>query len=59
MIRTIATIASLLLAAACTPTVVDTSCTALVPITYSAKNDTPETVRSIRQHNAAWSAICK
>lgn len=28
-------------------------CSAFKPITYSAKRDTPETVRQIRGHNAA------
>jgi hypothetical protein len=36
---------------------VDTSCSAFVPITYSAK-DTPATVAEIRAHNRAYDAIC-
>ena len=43
----------------CGKTVIDTSCTAFKPIRYSASNDTPETVQEVREHNAAWTAICK
>ncbi len=43
--------------AACGKTV-DTSCTAFQPITYSAAADTAETVTQVRQHNAAWQALC-
>lgn len=53
-----AILATMLLLGGCTPTVVDTSCQAFSPLTYSAKSDSPETVRAIRQHNASWSAIC-
>lgn len=28
------------------------------PITFSASGDTEETVRQIRNHNAAWRALC-
>ena len=38
--------------------VVDTSCKAFAPIRYSRK-DTPESVRQIREHNAAFDALCK
>lgn len=38
--------------------VVDTTCEAMRPITYSASRDTPETVREVRQHNAAYQALC-
>lgn len=38
--------------------VVDTTCSAMKPITYSAANDTAETVKEIRQHNAAYTALC-
>ena len=41
------------------PTVTDTSCQAFREITYSATRDTPETVREVRGHNAAWRALCK
>jgi hypothetical protein len=40
------------------PTTGTDLCPAFAPITYSAKNDTSETVRQIREHNAAWQAIC-
>ncbi len=41
-----------------TPTaVIDTSCLAMEPITYS-RRDTAETVTQIRQHNAAFKALC-
>jgi hypothetical protein len=38
--------------------VTDTACKAYVPIRYSRK-DTPETVRQVREHNAAFDALCK
>lgn len=40
------------------PVVVDTSCKAFEPIRYS-KTDTEETKRKVREHNAAWDALCK
>jgi len=57
MTRTIAIVCSLL-AAGCSSTVVDTSCTSFGPITFSARHDTADTVLQVRQHNAAWQAIC-
>jgi hypothetical protein len=36
---------------------IDTSCLAFEPITYSAK-DSPVTIQQVRQHNAAFSALC-
>lgn len=57
LIRTIAIVVSLVLAG-CMKTV-DTACDAFTTISYSAKSDTPETVTQVRQHNAAYSAICK
>ena len=41
-----------------TGTIVDTSCSAFRPITYSASQDTPETVAEIRAHNRAFAALC-
>jgi hypothetical protein len=35
------------------------ACEAFREISYSAKNDTAETVTEIRGHNAAYNAICK
>lgn len=35
------------------------ACVAFSPITFSAARDTPETIRQVRGHNAAWDAICK
>lgn len=49
---------SLLCEAAATPAVVDTACRAFEPIRYS-RNDTNETQRQVRAHNAAWDALCK
>jgi hypothetical protein len=40
------------------PSVIDTACQAFEPIRYS-RNDTDETKRQIRGHNAAWTALCK
>lgn len=37
----------------------DAACIAFSPITFSAADDTAETVRQVRGHNAAWDAICK
>jgi hypothetical protein len=39
--------------------VVDTACAAFEPITYSLKDDTPETREQVRAHNAAWDALCR
>ena len=33
------------------------ACQSFEPVTWSA-NDTPKTIRNIKEHNAAWSAIC-
>jgi len=42
-----------------TPTTgTDSVCLAFAPITFSASADSTETVRQIREHNAAWRAIC-
>lgn len=38
--------------------VTDTSCSAFTPITWSTR-DTPDTILEVRQHNAAWVALCK
>lgn len=54
---TIATV-SLLLAACQTASVVDTSCTAFEPLTYSASADSEATKAQIRGHNAAWKKLC-
>ena len=37
----------------------DAACLAFAPITFSASNDTPETIRQVREHNAAWDALCR
>lgn len=59
MIRsTVIALASALLLGACGKTI-DTTCSAFVPISYSASKDTPETVTQVRQHNAAWAALCQ
>lgn len=39
-------------------TATDVSCSAFQPITFSAASDTPETVRQVREHNAAWRSLC-
>ncbi len=61
MSRPLAPLAAALILAACqstTPTAVtDTTCLAMEPITYSRK-DSPQTAVQIRQHNAAFRAIC-
>ena len=59
MIRGTAIIVSVLLLAGCAGQVVDTSCTAFQPITYSAAADSEPTKAQIRGHNAAWQRLCK
>jgi len=59
--RRLALAAPLLLPACATTTpisVTDTSCRGFVPIHYSRK-DTPATIQQVREHNAAWDALCK
>jgi len=34
------------------------ACSAFEPITWS-QSDTDETIKEVKSHNAAWSAICK
>jgi hypothetical protein len=59
--KKLASLAVLSMLTACqtaTPSgVIDTSCLAFEPVTYSRK-DTADTVRQIRQHNAAFVALC-
>ena len=53
-------VALITLLAACetTPTgVTDVTCVATGVITFSGE-DTAETIRQIREHNAAWRAVC-
>lgn len=61
MCKKLALLAMPLILAACQTTtqtsVIDTSCLAIEPITYS-RRDTAETVTQIRQHNAAYKALC-
>lgn len=38
--------------------IVSDFCSIAKPITYSAKLDTPETVKEILSHNAAYDAVC-
>lgn len=61
MWKKLAPLAALSILTACRteiPTAVtDTSCLAFEPITYSRK-DTPITAVQIRQHNAAFNALC-
>lgn len=58
MTRALAILLLPLALAGCWKTV-DTACTAFAPITYSARGDTPETVQKVREHNAAWVALCQ
>lgn len=61
-LKKLALLAALLPLAGCattTPTfVTDTSCLAFEPITYS-RRDTPETIKQIKGHNAAYDSLCK
>lgn len=36
----------------------DASCRAFTTITFSGANDTAETVAQVREHNAAYRAVC-
>lgn len=56
--RTLIIATASLLLGACGQTVVDTSCTAFKPITYSAAGDTEVTKAQIRGHNAAFKNLC-
>lgn len=38
-------------------TVTSESCLIFAPITYSASQDSAETVRQIRDHNAVWDSL--
>lgn len=50
--------ASLLCAEPAEQAVVDTACTAFEPVRYS-RHDSEETKQAVREHNAAWDALCK
>jgi hypothetical protein len=50
--------AALLCAEPAEKAVVDTACTAFEPVRYS-RNDTEETRQAVREHNAAWDALCR
>jgi len=39
-------------------TVTDMSCLSFKKIPFSGKNDTPETVEKVREHNSALSVLC-
>ena len=39
-------------------TVTRTECVSFAPITFSVSMDTLETIRQVREHNAAWEALC-
>lgn len=41
-----------------TVTTTDPACAALGVIRYSASQDSAETVRQVRGHNAAWRVLC-
>lgn len=36
----------------------EVACSAFAPISFSATRDTAQTVREVREHNAAWHAVC-
>ena len=54
-------IPALLATAACTTasTATDASCRAFRPIAFSARGDTPETVRQVKAHNSKWVCLCE
>lgn len=45
--------------ASCTPIPVDTFCINYQPVTYSASQDTPETVRQVQGNNAVYKRLCR
>jgi len=46
--------------ASCTSYVpVSSDCLNYQPVTYSASQDTPETIRQIQANNAVWKKLCK
>jgi hypothetical protein len=52
---------SIIALAGCTTTAtteIGPACLGLGTITFSASQDSPETIRQIREHNAAWRALC-
>lgn len=49
----------LMILTGCTTGITDVSCIVFRPITYSLKNDTPETVRQAREHDSVWNSLCK
>jgi len=49
---------SILAACETSTNVIDTSCAAFKPITWSSR-DTAETIQEVRQHNAAWESLCE
>ncbi len=63
-LRKLAPLVPALLLAGCATTTTltsvttDTSCRSFVPILYSRK-DTPATIQQVREHNAAFDALCK
>lgn len=54
-----ALLATALLLAGCTQTVVSEYCAIARPITFSASQDSPETIRQVREHNAAYLKSCR
>lgn len=50
----------LLATAACTTasTGTDAGCRVFRPIFFSARSDTPETVRQVKAHNSKWVCLC-
>jgi len=38
--------------------VIDSTCEVFWPISYSASQDTPQTVEQVRRHNARYLAVC-
>lgn len=53
-----ALLATVLLLAGCNQTVVSDYCLIAKPITFSGSGDTRETIRQVREHNAAYLTTC-
>ena len=58
MTRTIWIAVASLILAGCQTMVADSACTAFTVIPYHGGADSPDTIQRIREHNAAYRAIC-
>lgn len=59
MTRIIAILGASLLLLACAPQVTDAACAVWTTLSYSAADDTEDTIRGIEGNNAAQASYCK